>query len=271
MVINAVIIDDEPAMSTIITEYIKQKQLPINIIGCARNGIEGYNLIMKHKPQFVFCDVQLPDILGFEIIEKVQAEGLTDINFIIITGYNLFEYAQSALRLGAKDILLKPLNLEQFHKTVAANLGFEHTSNYLVNQLLLYINDHYTEEITLNDASKELFVTPQHLSKIFKNEMGITFIKYLNNVRINHAKDLLLSTSIPIQEIALKTGYHNLNNFYVQFKKITGETPSSFQKQSVFNKASKTDNSTVKNKKSKKSPDSLFSSQDWDDTTIEIL
>lgn len=271
MIINAVIVDDEPAISTIITEYIKQKQLPINIVGCARNGMEGYDLIMKHKPQFVFCDVQLPDILGFEIIEKVQAQGLTDINFIIITGYNLFEYAQSALRLGAKDILLKPLNLEQFHETVIANLGFEHTSNYLVNQLLLYINDHYTEEVTLTDASKELFVTPQHLSKIFKGEMGITFNKYLNNVRIDHAKDLLINTSTPIQEIAVKTGYHNLNNFYVQFKKITGETPSSFQKQSIFNKTGKSDESSEKRNKAKKSPDSLFTSQDWDDTTIEIL
>lgn len=227
--IKAVIIDDEPAISEIIKNFIELKQLPISVAGYAKNGKEGLALILKHEPYFVFLDIRLPDTNGLEIIEKIKEKNIPDINFIIITAYSVFEYAQSALRLGAKDILLKPLDLNQFYNTVISNIGFEYTNNYLINNLLLYINEHYSENITLQQCSQNLYITSQYLSRIFKNTTGMNFNKYLNKLRIEKSKELLTDSDMSIQEIALKTGYNNVNNFYAQFKALTGITPSRFQ------------------------------------------
>lgn len=269
--INALIIDDEPAIGSIIKDFIEADQLPITIIGCARNGTEGLDMIIKRRPYFVFLDIRMPDITGLEIMEKVKDYGFTDVNFFIITGYSLFEYAQSALRLGAKDIFLKPLDLKQFRESIISNLGFEYTNNYLVNNLLFHIKKHYSENITLQDAAENLFVSPQYLSRIFKRVTGLTFNKYLNVVRISNAKDLLLHSDMSIQQVATNVGYPHVNNFYVQFKASTGVTPLLYQK-NHYN-ALDAEIADLETKKDQRQNDNEFDADDLflDDNSINLF
>ena len=103
--IKAVIIDDEPAVATIIRHFIKEESLPIEIAGTAENGVLGVSLIKKEEPEIVFLDIQMPMMNGFEVIRECPAS-----NYIIVTAFEQFDYAQEALRLGAKDILLKPVD-----------------------------------------------------------------------------------------------------------------------------------------------------------------
>ncbi|MFQ8601593.1 MAG: response regulator [Anaerovoracaceae bacterium] len=268
--IKAIIVDDEPAISDIIKKFIELKQLPISIVGCSKNGAEGLNMILKYKPYFVFLDIRLPDTNGLEIIKKIKEKNISDINFIIITAYSVFEYAQSALRLGAKDILLKPLDLNQFYKTVVSNMGFEYTNNYLINNLLLYINEHYSENITLQKSSQDLYVTPQYLSRIFKNTTGMNFNKYLNKIRIEQSKELLIHSDMTIQEIALNVGYNNINNFYVQFKSITGVTPSCFQNEH-HNKNKVISKTKDDNQNKTDAPNKNYQDTDTEENSIDLF
>lgn len=94
-----------------------------------------------------------------------------------------------------------------------------------------YIEDNYNrEELTLQDVADYTHLSPQHLSRIFRKEMGITFIDYLTKVRIRKAIDLLFEEDLKMYEIAEKVGYTTQHYFSNVFKKITGVSPAEYRK-----------------------------------------
>lgn len=226
---RAIIVDDEESSGEIIKYLIKQSHLPIEVIGQAASGDEAIEMINKLKPDIVYLDIEMPVYNGIEVMEKINSSYTGSINFIVITAYSYFEYAQSSLRLGAKDILLKPIEPKQFIKTMERAMGYNYTDNQIFNDILEYINQNYDAEMELNKCAKEFHMSPNHISRMFKKYLGKNFIAYLNELRIKKAQGLLRDTELSIKEIAYKVGYNNLNYFYKNFKKITGITPKMFR------------------------------------------
>lgn len=92
-----------------------------------------------------------------------------------------------------------------------------------------YINEHYSEKITLDDVSHHIYLNRTYASQLFKKHMNVNFADYLEIVRINKAKEFLLDTSMQITEIALRVGYSNQSYFTKVFKRNTGMSPNSFR------------------------------------------
>ncbi len=88
----------------------------------------------------------------------------------------------------------------------------------------------YSKEMSLEEIAGELGVTPQYLSKIFKQETGHTFKEHLIDLRISEARRLLRETSLSAREISYSVGYDDPNYFVRLFKKITGMTPKEYQR-----------------------------------------
>ena len=221
--IRAVICDDEPAAANIIRHFIEGEKLPIEIVGTAENGREALNLIEKEKPELVFMDIHMPCMNGFEVISQAP-----ESKFIIITAYDSFLYAQKALRLGASDILSKPIELEQLRDAINRAVGWKFTSNDTVNQMLQYIHSHFTENISLEQLAELTFCTKSYLVRLFKKYMDISILNYIHRLRIEKAVGYLKEGTMTIQEIAGAVGYQNLNNFYKYFKQEKGDTPAVF-------------------------------------------
>ncbi len=78
--------------------------------------------------------------------------------------------------------------------------------------------------------SEVVYVTPNYLSKVFKEETGQNFIEWLNNFRIEKAKELLKDVRYKTYEIAEKVGYSDYKHFSYNFKKYTGKSPRSYRK-----------------------------------------
>lgn len=95
------------------------------------------------------------------------------------------------------------------------------------------INRRCNENISLGDIADEIHYSLPHLSAKFKSETGMTFTKYLQNVRIEKAASLLTATDMPIEEIAEQVGYKDINAFYSIFKRLTNVTPKEYRKNSV--------------------------------------
>ncbi len=76
----------------------------------------------------------------------------------------------------------------------------------------------------------EFHLNPQYISQLFKNEIGVNFLTYLTNIRMEKAKKLLLATALPITEIAEQAGYGDYRVFTKVFKKAEGVTPSQYRK-----------------------------------------
>ncbi len=96
-------------------------------------------------------------------------------------------------------------------------------------QVKKYIEEHYAENITLKSVADLFYLNASYLSSLFKGKTGGNFNKYLTTIRINHARTLLTSLDMPVNDIAAVTGYNDPNYFSKAFKKRTGKTPSEYR------------------------------------------
>lgn len=225
--IRTLICDDEKASQDIIQLFIEEENPMLEIVGTASNGIEALELIQKEKPDLVFMDIHMPCFSGMEVIEKSRATD-PEVKFIIITAYESFEYARQALRLGAVDILPKPVDFDQLSEAITRAVGIHFTPSNLVNHILEYIHDNYNKEIHLPELAQLSFCTESHLAREFKKYTGGTILTYIHKIRIERAVTLLKEGNVGIQEAADQVGYQNINNFYKYFKQSTGMTPAAY-------------------------------------------
>jgi two-component system response regulator YesN len=99
----------------------------------------------------------------------------------------------------------------------------------VVRQVLLHIERHYTEDMTLKLLGQQYNIHPVYLGKLFHQETGDTFTEYVNRFRIAKAKSLLKDTSLKVQEISRQVGYWETGYFYKQFRKHVGISPTEFK------------------------------------------
>ena len=116
-----------------------------------------------------------------------------------------------------------------FENSVTLEYDTENKEYKHISAAIEYITQHYTENIRLGDVAKSVFLTPKYLSKLFKDTTGYPFVSYLNHVRINKAKKLLLETDLSVTDIAMKCGFESFPTFFRQFKALCGCSPTAFR------------------------------------------
>ncbi|MCG1012518.1 response regulator [Tepidanaerobacter sp. GT38] len=115
--IKVIIADDEVKVCQLIFGLIDWKSMDMEVVGIANNGLETLELIRKLKPDIVITDIRMPGYDGLEVIKQGKQIN-KNIDFIIISGYGNFEYAQSAIKYGVSDYLLKPINKKELITTL---------------------------------------------------------------------------------------------------------------------------------------------------------
>lgn len=105
----------------------------------------------------------------------------------------------------------------------------ETRSNSVVAKAKAYINANFHKEISLDDVSREVDISPYYFSKIFKEETGKNFIEYVTEIRMEKAKELLQSSTLSMKEICGEVGYADPNYFSRTFKKNVGLTPTEYK------------------------------------------
>ena len=98
-----------------------------------------------------------------------------------------------------------------------------------VERAKAYIAERYNKDISLDDVSREMDISPYYFSKLFKEETGENFIEYLTSIRINKAKQLISGTDMSMKEICTEVGYADPNYFSRIFKKNVGVTPTEYK------------------------------------------
>ncbi|MBL0356506.1 MAG: response regulator [Chitinophagaceae bacterium] len=136
--LNAILIDDEKNSRDALQKKLQAHCSNVNIVAVCSNGMEGITAIKTHQPNIVFLDIEMPHMNGFTMLEQ-----LPEKNFAIIftTAYN--QYAINAIRYGAFDYLVKPVDVNELMavvKRVAEKKQYQHTSerlNILLDHLQL--------------------------------------------------------------------------------------------------------------------------------------
>lgn len=250
--ITILIVDDEPRTRLGIQKTLVAWSAGRYRVETAASAVEALDWLKADTAQIIITDVRMPEVDGLQMLEMLAGRGQLPV-IIVITGYAEFEYAMKALRLGVFDYLLKPLNKSILIETVIKAL--EHYSGKerqgamekLVDPKLLeasldearygaaikgaisFINSHLHETISMKQVAEHLHLNPSYFSVLFKEQAGVTFSDYLKLRRLQRAKELLVTTRMPIWEIAEKVGYQTAKYFIKVFKDSEGTSPSQYR------------------------------------------
>ena len=231
------IADDEMWVIVGLKKRIEKTGLPFQVIGEANNGVMALEEIEKKKPDILFTDIRMPGYSGLELLELLRKKEL-QTKVILISGYAEFEYAQSAIRNGAYDYLLKPIDQEKLQIVLERILGDgagileneQLVAPSTIRKIMDEIKEHYTENITLTGLAEKYAISVSYLSELLKEHLQLSFSEYISSKRIQKAKELLADESLSIEQIAEQTGYNDYFYFTKVFKKNTGISPSKYRK-----------------------------------------
>lgn len=240
------IVEDEyierEALRMIISKEFNGK---INTIIEAKNGNEAIINAKKHKPDIILMDIGIPEINGLDAHKKIISF-LPNVQTIILTAYSNFNYAQEALRLQVKDYLLKPARTSTLKNSINKIISkinkpslledylyINKSQSDIIRKAIIYMNNNYQNKIDLHSVSNEVHVNSQYLSRLFKKEIGISYVDYLNTVRVNNACNMLSNTTYPAYRIATDSGFTDSAYFSRVFTKHTKLTPSQYRRKNI--------------------------------------
>ncbi|MGV3487589.1 MAG: response regulator [Tuberibacillus sp.] len=363
---RAVIADDELMIREGLFRGIDWDAHNVEIVGVASNGPEALQSISDKKPDFLITDIRMPGMDGLTLIEK-SLEAAPNLICIILTGFGEFSYAHKAIKIGAFDFILKPINIEEFMKVIEKAIekikttkthersilesqliqythGFTETvpeklanyfdqldeyrviyikvglsphftdksshtliakiqkseavlvvpgspylsivqnyvddinhsrvgisepyanvsdllfaykearmvvdylaaekrkgigfyseivSEHSISDMIDYIDQHYSESISLQEFAAQHYMSDSYLSRLFKKQVGQTFSDYIMHKRIEKAKELLTMTALKTYEVASIVGYQDQRYFSQIFRKATGLTPSEYRREII--------------------------------------
>ncbi|MGL4509440.1 MAG: response regulator transcription factor [Cetobacterium sp.] len=252
------IADDEPLMRRGIRNLIDLSNLGIKEIFEAETGEEALQIFEEIRPEIVLLDINMPKIDGLTAAKKIK-QIAPNTKIAIITGYNYFDYAQTAIKIGVEDYILKPISKSDVSEIIAKlvyllqvdkkNLeterllqrilkreeGDESRDNYreLIQNMM---ESRYSDsQFSLVVLSEKLDLSQGYLSVMFKRVFGIPFQDYLLQKRMEKAKILLLTTELKNYEIAEQIGFEDVNYFGMKFKKYYGVTPKQYKERVIQN------------------------------------
>lgn len=240
--ISLLVADDEDVFRKGIIRYIRLHSERFDPILPAVDGEETEELILQKNPDLLLLDIQMPKKSGIEVLNDVQNTSVKPAT-IILSGYDEFKYAQQAIRLGAKDYILKPVLSSEIFKKLnqiadecfgldeGEATGQETDANNFAVMARYYMEEHYFEEVDLEEVADKVGISPGYLSTLFMKTYGYGFVECLNRIRVEHARPYLQQNLLKTYEIAYKVGYHDEKYFSKVFRKITGFTPSEYRKQ----------------------------------------
>ena len=249
--IKVLIIDDEPMQRQGIMRLTPWENFDAEVVGAAGSGMEGILLARKYRPDVLIVDIKMPGLSGLDVIARLREE--LDAEYIILSGYSEFEYAQQAISLGVCAYLLKPLDDAEL--TSAVRLAAEHIEErrfhlhergaaetdcvhfelpeeepvrgYLLHAVR-HMEEHMAEPITVREVADELGLSVSYLHKLFAR-CGTSFSAYLTDCRLRRAGQLLRESDEKIYEVAAACGYQDTRYFSKVFQKHMGVKPTEYR------------------------------------------
>lgn len=252
------IVDDEPRTREGVRKTLEAWSAGRYQIEIAASGVEALAWLEGNEAHLLITDVRMPEVSGLELVERLNQMPHPPVT-IIISGHSDFEYARSALRYGAVDYLLKPLDKTKLVQAVEVALKREQFNDRVermeklvdpklldtvqeekvyseqVKEALRYLDQHLQESVSMRDTADHLHMNASYFSVHFKEQTGLTFSDYMTRRRVQRAKELLTSTRLTIAEIAERVGYQTAKYFVKVFRETVGVSPGQYRQQWLDN------------------------------------
>lgn len=250
---NILIVDDERAIVQGIVKHIsKLEGLHATVVG-AYSAEEALSMMEHFRPTLLITDIRMPGKDGLELIREVNARNLCS-HCMILSAYEEFEYAKKALDYRAVGYLVKPIDWAELdarlrelsQDTAQRQRADEVLRRYAdlyahvartdlsptLKKITRYVQRSYTRDLSLVQLSCQTGFTESYLCTLFKKELGITFLDYVNELRLRQAMTALMeSPQATIKDISALVGYHSERQLFRLFSTHLGMTPQQFRDQ----------------------------------------
>lgn len=176
MIYKVLIIEDESGIRRRLASLIDWENLSCELCGQTDSGLSGLEYIVKHMPDIVISDIVMPNIDGLTLLRYIKERNY-DIKFVILTGYKEFDYAKEALRLGAYQILTKPIDFDELRETIM--------------EIVLKLNEHYVKALSQGMEADKSLPLKKSVEALFKghyvNESQINIVANALNIQCKYA------------------------------------------------------------------------------------
>lgn len=245
---KVIIVDDEERIVEGLQKVVDWKSYGCEVVDTAYDAKSGAQRIRSNNPDILFMDIKMPGIDGLAMLAGLKGE-FPNMQITVLTGHRDFEYAQRALHIGVTRFLLKPSKMNELDEalqTMVENLNNKQESanptpeeqstdystaanNFIVRRAVKYIEQHYSEKLTLSSVADSIYVSQWYLSKLLNGCLGISFSKLLNQTRINKAKQMLEDPYLKIHVISELLGFNDITHFSKIFKKLEQVSPNEYR------------------------------------------
>ena len=248
---KVLVAEDELIERKVLCKTLQKYLSDLIVLYEAKNGREAIELFEREAPQVVILDIEMPGATGLEVARKIRETDKT-CGILFLTGFDKFAYAKQAISVHALDYLLKPYNVQELvfaveeairqvaaptaHFTpapVAEPVRREENEDartaIMRAEISSFIENHYWEDISMQDAAAVLRYSDAYFCKLFKQCFKVNFSAYLNQYRVDKAKKLILDSRLSLKDVGTAVGYSDANYFTRVFKRLTGQTPSEYR------------------------------------------
>lgn len=245
---NALILDDDILDLEGMKLLVDWEQLGIQQIFCATSTAQARRIAQTETVDIALCDIELPEESGLDFVQWMADQKVGAV-VIFVTSHAKFDYASRALKLQARDYLLKPVSGEMLEVSLSSAIAYrrlldtQHRNpkqmpapatdeDEVVAQAKAYIRAHLRESISRTDIARKVYLHPDYLSHIFHDRTGTTLSDFILQERVAQAKQLLEANQMSITEIGEAVGFSNSSYFGKMFRKYVGCTPKDYRRQS---------------------------------------
>lgn len=253
---KVLVVDDDHLVRKGFIGIMPWKKHGFEVVSEASNGEKALKLLEQSAVDLVITDLAMPVMSGIELMKRVK-EHYPQTALVVLTFHHDFELIQEAMRIGAIDYITKvELEHEQMDGILnriadrvnqlagpapmiltepASGTGEEGESRYsrevqeCIRNAVSLIRREFQNEVYLPNVAKQVNMSRSYFSRCFRDIVGKTFNDYVREIRIEHAKDLLLRTGKPVQWIAVQSGFPNEKYFFKVFRELTGMLPREFR------------------------------------------
>ena len=234
---RTLIVDDEQSVHQAIRALVDWNALGVQPPGSAYHGAEALEIMETGRPQIVFIDMNMPKMNGVDFLEQASSR-YPGSRFIVVSGYDSFDFARAALRHNVVDYLLKPIDEEELAAALKKAVSLlppqpeeAQTADDIADDLKKYIDEHYREEISLDFLAERFHFSREYIGRIFRSRHGYAVYEYILQVRMKQAVELLRNPKLTLPVIADFLGYSNANYFSKAFRRFYGISPIDFRNQ----------------------------------------
>jgi YesN/AraC family two-component response regulator len=233
-----VIVDDEEKILEGISELFPWNNIGFNVAARFLDARSVLNYVKNNPVDVVMTDISMPEMNGIELTKELKC--YPEIQIVLFSSYRDYEYMRAAIHYGISDYLLKPIRYDELvtcFEKIRAKLDEKNIIeipkpktyyNEIIARVDQYLINNY-QKASLEGAAEAVGLSPNYLSKIYKEKSGSGFLERLNRIKMEKACELLMDPSYKHYEIAFYVGYDNPKNFSRAFKTYFNVSPMEYR------------------------------------------